>query len=66
MSDERVTAEDIRAAGYCIHIGARRWCAHHGVDFRRLMTEGIPVDEIAGIDDALVQNVLRTKQHGIK
>ena len=58
----RITADDIRAAGYCLHTGARRWCAQHGVDFRRLMREGIPVAELAHIDDAMLRRILEVKR----
>lgn len=55
---DRVTISDVRAAGYCLR-GARRHCETLGVDFRRLVREGIPISEIEDMDDAVVQAVLR-------
>jgi hypothetical protein len=59
-----VTIEHIRAAraahgGYCSN-GMRRWCVQHGVDFRRLLQEGYPVEEIEALapGDAFAQQVL--------
>ena len=59
---EVITAADIKSAGYCLHIGARRWCAAHGIDFRRLMREGIPVADVAHIDDAMLALILEIKR----
>ena len=59
-----ITANDIRAAGYCLHIGARRWCSQHGIDFTRLMREGIPVEDVEHIDDAMLQRVIEGKRNG--
>jgi hypothetical protein len=59
-----ITAADVRAAGYCLHIGARRWCSRHGVDFRRLMREGIPVAELGHINDVMLSRILEIKTHG--
>lgn len=59
---EVITYLDIKAAGYCIHLGARRWCAAHGIDFRRLMLEGIPVEDVAHINDAMLARILEVKR----
>lgn len=57
MSDV-VTWQDVRAAGFCLHQGAREWCRLHGLSFRELMTTGIPVSRVEHIDDDLVRRVL--------
>jgi hypothetical protein len=62
MSDDRITWQDVRAAGYCLHVGARRWCALHGVSFRQLMSEGIPADVAECIDDEMARKVLEVKR----
>lgn len=62
MSDERVTWQDVRAAGFCLNVGARRWCALHGVSFRQLMTEGVLVKDYEHIDDDLMRKVLEVKR----
>jgi hypothetical protein len=56
MSD-RVTITHVREAGYCL-TGARRHCAALGLDFRRLVRDGLPICEVEGIDDALVQEIV--------
>lgn len=61
---EVITADDVRAAGFCLHVGARRWCAANGIDFRRLMREGIMLAEVAHIDDDLLRRVLEVKRNG--
>jgi len=53
----RVTVDDYRAAGLCSS-GVRRACTTFGIDFRRLVREGIPIVEIEHIDDANLQNVI--------
>lgn len=47
-----------RALGYCAR-GVRTWCSQHGVDFQRLITDGIPADEIIAIGDELGMRVVR-------
>jgi hypothetical protein len=56
---ERVTIADVRAAGFCLS-GARKHCQAVGVDFRRLVREGIPLSEVETIDDELVQRIVAT------
>lgn len=55
---DRVTITHVRAAGYCLS-GTRRHCATVGVDFRRLVKEGIPISEIETVEDALVQEIIK-------
>jgi len=31
--------------------GIRAWCASKGVDYTKLLFEGIPIEEVAGLDD---------------
>ncbi len=53
----RVTIGDVRAAGFCLS-GVRRHCAVLGLDFRRLVREGIPAAEVEGVDDELVRRAV--------
>lgn len=55
---EMITWRDVRDAGFCLNHGARRWCAQHGVSFRDLMREGVPVADVAHIDDEFVRRVI--------
>jgi len=40
-----ITMRDLRALGYCA-IGARRVCKSSGIDFRKLLDEGLTIEEI--------------------
>lgn len=46
----KLRAEDCLNIGFCTR-GQMRFCRQHGVDFRRFVDEGIPVEEFDGIDD---------------
>lgn len=50
----RVTASILRKNKKCMR-GARAHCLRLGLDFKRLVREGIPVDELKSIDDLFVQ-----------
>lgn len=54
----RVTVTDIRACNYCTK-GCRAWFLSQGWDWSRFVTEGIPIEEFDGIDDAQVQMVVQ-------
>jgi hypothetical protein len=49
-----LTINDCRAAGYCV-TGIRDHCVLLGFDFRRLVREGIPLEDLAGLDDQIVR-----------
>lgn len=51
-----VTIDDVRAAGLCV-AGARRWFAHHGLDFEGFLREGLPVATLRALHDALADQV---------
>lgn len=53
----RVTISDVRQAGYCVK-GIREHCKRVGVDFKRLVREGIPISEVEGLDDAMAQRII--------
>lgn len=48
-----VTINHCREAGWCV-AGIRRYCADNGLDFRRLVREGLPVEEVEGRECALI------------
>lgn len=56
-----VTMEDCLAAGYC-GTGVRRAVHAAGLDFRKLMTTGIPLDEWSLVEDAQFARVARIAQ----
>ena len=53
----RLTVQDCRDCGYCVK-GIREHCSLLGVDFRRMVREGIPLTEIEGLDDAIAQKCI--------
>lgn len=66
MTSERITMDDVRRAEICAG-GLRSFCTEYGVSLRRLSTEGIPVEELAGIENAkldLVLTLKRSETHG--
>ena len=59
MSDElRVYARHMRPLGFCLIPGVRDWGVQHGLDFRRFVKEGIPVSELAQIDDVFAKRAI--------
>lgn len=62
MTSQLVTIEHIRRAreshgGFCAS-GIRVWCERYGIDFRRLLQEGYPIEEIEALGDAMSQKVV--------
>lgn len=43
---------DLSSLGYC-HRGARAWFARHGLDWADFVRNGIDIDKIEAIDDAM-------------
>lgn len=58
MTEPRVTVTTLRKARLCVK-GSRRQCEVLGLDFKRLVKEGLPVSELREIDDAVVQRCVR-------
>lgn len=54
---ERLNLADCRAAGYCVR-GTKRRCADLGVDFRKLMGEGVPFEELEPLGDGDVNRCI--------
>ena len=52
MSDV-VTITHCRRAGWCMR-GVRTYCDHNDLDFRRLLREGLPVEDLLKAPDAHV------------
>jgi hypothetical protein len=55
-----VTIQDAHVIqGYCFS-GLRRVCSRYGIDYDRLVREGIPSEEIEHIDNVLVRAVIKS------
>ena len=60
----RVTARDVLDSGYCVK-GLRTMLESHGVDFHEFVRDGIPIDDLSGMDDAIVQRVVETARRRV-
>jgi len=52
-----VTLAHARELQYCSK-GIRQFCERHGIDFYRFRHGGIPVEELQGIDDAMLHKLI--------
>lgn len=59
---ERITISDIRKAGHCA-AGARRWFNAHGLDFRRVLNEGVEAETLLATGDQLALDVVTHKRN---
>lgn len=62
----RVYAKDVKSAGYCLNIGARRWFARHNLDFREFMRDGMDAEAASHINDAFMTKVLEAARGRIE
>jgi hypothetical protein len=62
--EPRVYARHIRMAGMCLTPGAKMFCDRYGIDWRRLLKEGIPISEVVATGDELGMQVVRIAQNG--
>lgn len=60
MSDNLITINDIRRAGFCVN-GARAWFQGRKLDFRTFLREGISEDTLAATGDPLAAAVIANK-----
>ena len=63
MSGVIVKVEHARKMGYCLPV-VREFCALHNIDYKRFIKEGIPLDEVKHIKDAMLQKVLDLARKG--
>jgi len=55
-----VTLADMHATPDTCHDGGRRFCKEHGLDWRAFQRSGLPVSQVEGYDDAIVQAIIAT------
>jgi len=53
---DKLTIQDCRDAGFCIHPGVKKACETYNINFRLLVKVGIPLSEVENLPDA---NVMR-------
>lgn len=54
----KITAQHCRAAGMCLVPGVRDFFAHHQLDFKDFMRNGIDADELLKTNDAMARQVV--------
>lgn len=65
----KLTIQDCRDAGFCISPGVKEACAAHGINFRQLVREGVPLEQVENIEEISVQRAVaiankRIDSHG--
>lgn len=60
MSKVILTVGDVQSSGYCVR-GTRRWCLNNGIDFKKFVREGLPIEELEHIDDEILRIVIAKK-----
>ena len=60
-----ITLQHARKLKYC-NRGIRAFCARHEIDFNRFRKDGIPVDELENIDDAMLRAVIKEAYKDVK
>ena len=55
--DTRITIDDVRAAGLCVH-GTRTWFERHDLDFRAFLQEGLDAQTLLDLGDAMARRVV--------
>ena len=58
-----VRVRDLRHMGYC-HAGARRWAKRYEIDWNDFVKNGIAIDTLERIDDAMCQRLVAAVKHG--
>lgn len=58
-----IRVRDLRRMGYC-HAGVRRWAQRYELDWSDFVKNGIPIEAIEGIDDAMCQRLIAAVKHG--
>lgn len=58
---ERLTVNDVRAAGFCAR-GMKAWFDGHGLDFRAFLKDGMAVEDVAALNDAMAERVIAKRR----
>lgn len=62
---DKMTIQDCRDVGFCVS-GIRRACATHSKDFKTLVKQGLPLDEMDELDDINVKRAVSKARERIK
>lgn len=58
MDGVRVRTKHARKCGFCSS-GIKAHCERHGLDFRRFVLEGLPAEELEGIDNHYIRMMVK-------
>ena len=61
----RIYMKDVRASGMCV-TGARKWFKLVGLDFKAFLDNGIAVEELKLVNDAMANKVIEVATNGRK
>ncbi len=50
--------DDARALGFCVR-GVREFCAQTGLDFRKVVSDGIPMEQARAMQDGRMDMLIR-------
>jgi hypothetical protein len=69
MEEIRVILADLRSLGigqtYCVR-GCRLLCYQHGISYHKLIREGIPLSELAHIQDDMVVRIINIAKERVQ
>lgn len=57
MSTLTITMQHVMGARLCSR-GARQWFTAHGLDYAKFLREGLPVEQVEALNDALAKRVV--------
>ncbi len=57
MTPERIHLRHLRAARLCSG-GSREWCARNGFSWQQFITEGLPIEQMRALNDAMIDRVI--------
>ena len=55
---QRIYLRHVKAAGFCILPGAKNWFEHHGFNWKDVVRNGVAIEDVEPIDDALAKRVI--------
>lgn len=64
MTDDLVTFAHLRAHKICVPV-AREFCRRHGLDWKRLVLEGLPCEQLEATGDGMAQQLVDDIRSGV-
>lgn len=57
IKDKNVTIQELRESGHCVR-GLRDWFVGYGFDFKDVVRNGVPADDVYKLNDELGNQVM--------